>query len=318
MIDFRYHLVSLASVLIALAVGIVLGAGPLKEDIGNTLTTEVTKLREEKAGLRTQLDQANAELDARDQFGAATLPLLVGDRLGGRTVTVVTLPGADSSLVSSTTDALSTAGADVVATVGVTAEWTHGTSDHRRLARRLTDALGLPGDHGRERPLDAVLGATLLDHGGSEALVGAVPQKARRTAWSRLTETGLVEGEIDPDRTSTGVVVVSGPVPDRDGTSASDRALALADLAGVLDGAGAGAVLASNDGVTGAGDAASVVTASRGDQAETGGLSTVDDAGIPMGRASVVGALEEQYRGAAGQYGVAPDAGAPFPDVLRP
>ena len=35
MIDFRYHLVSLVSVFLALAVGIVLGAGPLKDTIGD-------------------------------------------------------------------------------------------------------------------------------------------------------------------------------------------------------------------------------------------------------------------------------------------
>ena len=38
MIDFRYHLVSLVSVFLALAVGIVLGAGPLKEPIATGLT----------------------------------------------------------------------------------------------------------------------------------------------------------------------------------------------------------------------------------------------------------------------------------------
>lgn len=45
MIDFRYHLVSLAAVLIALSIGIVLGAGPLNDNIGSTLSGEVTKLR---------------------------------------------------------------------------------------------------------------------------------------------------------------------------------------------------------------------------------------------------------------------------------
>ena len=35
MIDFRYHLVSLISVFLALAVGIVLGAGPLREHPGD-------------------------------------------------------------------------------------------------------------------------------------------------------------------------------------------------------------------------------------------------------------------------------------------
>ena len=59
-IDFRYHLVSIVSIFLALAVGIVLGAGPLKEDLGNTLTSEVKNLRADKADLRTELDQADA------------------------------------------------------------------------------------------------------------------------------------------------------------------------------------------------------------------------------------------------------------------
>ena len=40
MIDFRYHLVSLISVFLALAVGIVLGAGPLRENLGDQLAGE--------------------------------------------------------------------------------------------------------------------------------------------------------------------------------------------------------------------------------------------------------------------------------------
>ena len=56
MIDFRYHLVSIISIFLALAVGIVLGAGPLKGDLGTRLTQETTALRADKAQLRTELD----------------------------------------------------------------------------------------------------------------------------------------------------------------------------------------------------------------------------------------------------------------------
>ena len=55
-IDFRYHIVSLISVFLALAVGIALGAGPLKETIGDTLTGQVEQLRGEKDALRAELD----------------------------------------------------------------------------------------------------------------------------------------------------------------------------------------------------------------------------------------------------------------------
>ena len=58
MIDFRYHLVSIVSIFMALAVGIVLGAGPLKGQIGDTLSAEVTALRDDRAALRTELEAA--------------------------------------------------------------------------------------------------------------------------------------------------------------------------------------------------------------------------------------------------------------------
>ena len=48
MIDFRYHLVSLVSVFLALAVGIVLGAGPLNEPIARGLSQSVQQLRQDR------------------------------------------------------------------------------------------------------------------------------------------------------------------------------------------------------------------------------------------------------------------------------
>ena len=94
MIDFRYHLVSLASVLIALAVGIVLGAGPLNSGILESVNNEVKTLRADKADLRTQLDAVTNSVDLHQSFEAARLPDLVAGKLEGRQVVVVALPGA--------------------------------------------------------------------------------------------------------------------------------------------------------------------------------------------------------------------------------
>ena len=103
MIDFRYHLVSIVSIFLALAVGIVLGAGPLQQQIGQTLTNQVSQLRKDKAELRSQLDTQAHELEAADQFAEAVTPELVGSRLGGRSVVLVMLPGADSSVADDIT-----------------------------------------------------------------------------------------------------------------------------------------------------------------------------------------------------------------------
>ena len=66
MIDFRYHVVSLVSVFLALAVGIVLGAGPLNEGISTGITDQVKQLTTEKNQLRTERDAARTTVDQQD------------------------------------------------------------------------------------------------------------------------------------------------------------------------------------------------------------------------------------------------------------
>ena len=86
MIDFRYHLVSLVAVFLALAVGIVLGAGPLKEPIGATLTQRVQQLRNDRDALQpTAQDRPGRHRQPRhvDHPDGADL---VADQLGGRSV----------------------------------------------------------------------------------------------------------------------------------------------------------------------------------------------------------------------------------------
>lgn len=56
MIDFRYHLVSLIAVFMALAVGVVLGAGPLQGTLGSALSDQVTQLRADRNNLSRNLE----------------------------------------------------------------------------------------------------------------------------------------------------------------------------------------------------------------------------------------------------------------------
>ena len=55
MISFRYHIVSIVSVFLALAVGVALGGGPLKGEVDNTLVDQVKTDRAAKAALEAQI-----------------------------------------------------------------------------------------------------------------------------------------------------------------------------------------------------------------------------------------------------------------------
>jgi hypothetical protein len=312
-IDFRYHLVSIVSIFLALAVGIVLGAGPLKEDIGNTLTSEVKNLRDDKTALRTELDTATRGNQARDDFSAASNRLLLSGRLSNTTVSVIVLPGAEGALVKSTTDTLTAAGARIGSTVTVLDAWADPDKATFRatLGQQLAGQVQVPADQTGGGVVDAVLARAVLAHGSSSPA-------ASNGATAALQ--GLSTGDLlryTPDHISPAslAVVVAGPVTGSDPAARDARARAFGALASTLDTAGSGAVLVGPTVPATAKDQGSVITAARADGDISKHLSTVDDGDIPMGQASVVLGLVEQLAGKAGQYGLAGDADASFPQM---
>ncbi|GAA4731894.1 copper transporter [Pedococcus ginsenosidimutans] len=309
MIDFRYHLVSIVSIFLALAVGIVLGAGPLKEDLGNTLTSEVKNLRQDKATLRSQLDLAERGGKARDDFTTASNRSLLASRLADTTVSVIVLPGADSGLVKSTTETLTGAGATIGSTISVQDAWVDPDKATLRstLAQQLAGQVGVPVDQSADL-VDTVLARSVLTKAGSGAPGATAALEGLRTGE-------LVKYSSDTVTRATVAVVVAGPVSGSDAAERTDRATALARLAGAMDSAGAGAVLVTSSTAPGTTGVASVVTTVRDDKDLPDTLSTVDDGELPMGQASVVFGLLEQEAGKSGQYGLASDASAAFPQL---
>ncbi|MEK8229267.1 copper transporter [Oerskovia sp. M15] len=134
MIDFRYHIVSLISVFLALAVGIILGAGPLQGAIGDQLTGQVEQLRLERNELRDQLDATNLKVADDQEFIVASGPQLVADSLQDRRVAVVDLGAVDSERYEAVQEQLESAGASVVGHVRLAAAWTDKEQEAERKA----------------------------------------------------------------------------------------------------------------------------------------------------------------------------------------
>ena len=315
MIDFRYHLVSLVSVFLALAVGIVLGAGPLRESIGDTLTQQVNALRQEKDGLRADVATKNASIEHRDDFITAVAPELVSGRLTDRTVAIVRLPGVDDTTLDSVVDTLGLSGATVTARVRLTDAWTDPDKSVLREQTESQLAAGVPGGVDGEDPqarLAALLARALL----SGAPAGPAPvDQAARGVLNGLDGAGLVKIDGDVNSLADLALVLAPGVPEATGqapqpTPAADLSQAYVDLARSLDAVGGTVVSGPASSATKGG----FVQAVRSDDAAAREVSTVDSGGTPMGEVAAVRALRQQADGGAGQYGSGDGASAPLPE----
>lgn len=312
MIDFRYHLVSIISIFLALAVGIVLGAGPLQSNLGSTLGDQVTALRTEKQDLNAKLTQSGQQVAAAEEYETAITPLVVSGRLTGHGVVVVVLPSAESKLVDSTATVLAEAGAKVRGIVTLSADWLDpAKADERsQAATAAAAALGLsPTVTG-----DALLREVLARLTVSELPVESTPERAK--ALAALSDAGLVDSSV-PELVPGDIAVIisgdySGTQQDVDARSEQVRALAL-----LLQAGSRGAVVVGGAPVQAVGqpvttDAVSAIRADRRARAE---VSTVDHARDGRGPAVVVLALQAQLAHHVGHYGTAPDAEALLPKV---
>ena len=91
MVNFRYHLVSLIAVFLALGVGVVLGAGPLQNAIDRN-TNKGTGVG--SAELSEELAEADQQIDQGEDFVWAMAQELLPQTLSGFDTAVIVLPGA--------------------------------------------------------------------------------------------------------------------------------------------------------------------------------------------------------------------------------
>lgn len=315
MIDFRYHLVSIVAIFIALAVGIVLGAGPLQQQLGQTLTSQVSQLRADKADLRSQLDTQQHTIDGADQFATAVEPDLVSARLGGRAVVLLLMPGADSAVADAVAKTLRTAGAKVNGRVKLASSWADPDSGKVTFRDQLSSNLGPLVDSGADpaAPVNERLAAVLAKALVVSSVTGAdKPSPQSGQALSGLSEAGLlsVQGDLAP---ATLVVAVAAD-PDTKASDAARQAVlgTLSTTLRVLDEHSSGVVVVGSTAST---EPIGLLGTLRADRSVASKVSSVDDIGLAMGRIATVFALRQQMVGQAGQYGTGVGASAVLPPL---
>jgi hypothetical protein len=112
MFDFRYHIVSLAAVFIALAVGILLGAaisGKLGDAEDLLMKDRLASLNDQLAEERARSDIVERRSEAAQDLLAGAYPALMENRLDGRSYAVLFLGPVDGTIRSAVERTLSDA-----------------------------------------------------------------------------------------------------------------------------------------------------------------------------------------------------------------
>ncbi len=89
MIDFRYHLVSLIAVFLAVALGIVIGTTALNNPISADIEARVDQLEQDKRQLEDTTRALTTQVESADAFEQAVAPGLVEVTLAYIRVVVV-------------------------------------------------------------------------------------------------------------------------------------------------------------------------------------------------------------------------------------
>lgn len=301
MINFRYHVVSLTAVFLALAIGLVVGTAALNGPVADSLNDSVNALGKDNKNLREQVSHLQEEVNREEDFVTEAAPLMLTGKLTGRRVLVVSLPrGRDH--VAGVIEMLTIAGARVTARIDIEDKFTDPANGVELL--ELADdavvqsgvAANLPANSDGVETSSALLAAVLMDRPAvTDADLRAVLTAYRSAGY--LTVKDKVSGPAD-----LVVVVTDRPYTDRE---AGQKNKAVVTLADQFD--KAGPIVVAGSGVAGDGNAVSGV---RGDPTLAKTISTVDNVGTSQGRLVTALAAAEQLGGDVGHYGIG--AGAQF------
>ncbi|MEV7008916.1 copper transporter [Streptosporangium sp. NPDC051022] len=302
MIDFRYHLVSIVAIFLALSVGIVLGTTLLKEPAIDTAETLANQLRLSNTELRAELKTVQGRNAANDAFITADTSRLVRDALAGERVVIVEAPGGSVGTREAVQQVITASGATVSGRVTLTDKYID-TAQSLFVDKLATDAKPVDLTFlAEDTPYDkaaAVLANAIVT--GDPAQVGKTNTVAAGVL-DAFQRGGLITFTEQPAKRADLVVLIA-PAEPYTGDDAVTQAGAIVSLATGLDEAGRGTVLAGAPSSSAAGGA---VAALRDDAVAVEKVSSVDNADMPAGRVVVVYALREQLSGASGQYGMGP------------
>ncbi|MFW5419350.1 copper transporter [Nocardiopsis sp. CNT-189] len=321
MIDFRYHLVSIVAVFLALAVGLVLGTTMLQDPLLDTLKSETGELREQSDRLRADKEGSEAFGEGADQMTAALAEDVLDGRLDGEDVVIVSSPGTDEALREGVEQRIEQAGGSVEGRIAFTDSYldTSRSAFVDELTEQLSEGAEPSGDGPYERAgslLAAAVSAERAEKGADKEDGEKKGGFDAETVLAGFAEADLLASEGAPAGAADIAVVLAPAAPfpgggEDGGDQPPGNAIMTALLRAFNDGGTEkGAIL-----VGGAAAAApgGVIAQARTEEAR---YTTADAAGRPAGDVAAVLALAAAADGDTGHFGTGEGAESFVPDPL--
>ena len=301
MFDFRYHALSLAAVLLALAVGVVIGVAIGDSDLVSSAKSGIVHdLKEEVAGAQQHASELSTQLGGEETFVNDLYPIAVHGLLDGENVGLVFLGGSSNTINTFVRNAVTQAGGSLATVVAtrepLDLEGLSHAAEGTRFAALDSESSSAAGESGETagkliESFGSIVGKQLVS-GGS---------KVERELISRVRGPLLTAFDGQLGKLDALVVVRNEPAsmtPEQSMSSAQFES-------GLLDGVAA-------VGIPVVGAEATNTEPSQVPWYQSKDISSVDDVDQTAGQAALIYALA----GSHGSYGTKSTADSLLPNVV--
>jgi hypothetical protein len=310
-IDFRYHLVSIVAIFLALAIGIVLGTTALNGPVTEGLQKSLTSLNSDANSLRAQKAALQQQLAGADSFAQAAAPALLRHLLDGQSVVLIGAPGASGQVKQGIATMLGEAGATISGQLQLQDRFFDTSATTLSYMDQLSQDV---------KPADLTLASGTPQQRAAQVLAWAVATNAvpgledpeSQAIISGFAGGGFLSASGKPAQRATLAVVIT-PADPLTGANAGTSNQTLVAIAAALGASNLATVMAGPATSTQAGGA---IAALRG-TGSAAKVSSVDDADTSFGQIVVAQALADQVTThKPGSYGIGPGASGVGPSPM--
>ncbi len=315
MIDFRYHLVSIVAIFLALGIGVLMGSAVLGENLIKDLRNDLKDIRITNEDLRQQTLSLEEQLEDGEDFASEVQPLLIAGALSGEQFVIVEFEDTSGDFVDEVQSLIGEAGGEITSVITFLEQ--ASLSDEATVDQL---ALLLGSSESDPDQLREELGADVGDLIGKASLGEADEAEPQEpTAQERLEELAVQleeEGFLETQVVEDQRLINEGATVLMLAGSDSDPPFRINEFTRSL-----GSSIAQNDVAVVLAEASSSIWAAvqmiRSDEDAAALVSTVDDAGSEAGGTATILTLQEAIGGIRGRhYGVGSGAESILPQPV--